>query len=262
MPKESAKTAYDRLAPIYDEYTAQNDYEIWVGEALLPELEQYGLQTGWALDVGCGTGRAFPPLLERGWQVVGCDLSPRMLAEAKRKYGSCVQLFEADGRELPVVSPGPGLPTKEAFNLVIMINDTAAYMTGDGDLERSFGGIRPNLNCDHGLFLFDTNTLATYREAFTLGIVQQTARGREWFGLTEEAKPGIVYEARLSGRDVETHLHRQRHWPVEQIREALEASGLRCVAALGQREEAERIVLTDTPDEERDHKVIYIARAS
>ncbi|HEX8050012.1 MAG TPA: hypothetical protein VF504_00975, partial [Solirubrobacterales bacterium] len=46
-----AQTAYDRYAPVYDESNAQNDYEMWLGEVLLPELEKHGLRNGWALDV-------------------------------------------------------------------------------------------------------------------------------------------------------------------------------------------------------------------
>jgi len=48
-------------------------------------------------------------------------------------------------------------------------------------------------------------------------------------------------------------------WSTPQITEALEASGLRCLAALGQREEDRRVLLSDSPDEERDAKVVYIA---
>jgi SAM-dependent methyltransferase len=260
---ESAKIAYDRIAAIYDEHTAQNDYEMWLGQMLLPQLERHGLQRGWALDIGCGTGRAFDPLLQRGWQLVGCDLSPGMLAQAKRKYGSRVQLFEADGREVPAVRPAPGLPEEEAFDLILLLNDVVNYMTEDDSLERAFAAVRRNLNPDHGLAVFDVNSLSLLREGFTSGVVEaMSTRGWEWLGLTKEAKPGSVYEARLSGRDVETHIHRQRHWPAEQITEALEASGLRCVAALGQREEDDRIVLTDTPDEERDEKILYVARVA
>ncbi|HYG96722.1 MAG TPA: methyltransferase domain-containing protein, partial [Solirubrobacterales bacterium] len=92
MPQEeSARIAYDRYAPIYDEWNAQNDYEMWLGETLLPEMEKHGLRKGWALDVGCGTGRAFDTLLSRGWQVVGSDVSGGMLAEAERNFGSRVR---------------------------------------------------------------------------------------------------------------------------------------------------------------------------
>src|ERR1051325_1829180 len=72
---ESAQLTYDRFAPIYDAWNSQNDYEMWLGEALLPAIERCGLRKGRALDVGCGTGRAFPPLLARGWQAPGGDVS-------------------------------------------------------------------------------------------------------------------------------------------------------------------------------------------
>jgi len=59
--------------------------------------------------------------------------------------------------------------------------------------------------------------------------------------------------------EIAAHVHRQRHWTDRQVREALETAGLRCLAALGQSEEADRIVFSDTIDEERDYKIIYIA---
>ncbi|HEY3435796.1 MAG TPA: hypothetical protein VGK41_09100, partial [Solirubrobacterales bacterium] len=63
----------------------------------------------------------------------------------------------------------------------------------------------------------------------------------------------------LTGPDAETHPHRQRHWPPEQMVDALEAAGLRALAVLGQREEPGRVLLEDPPDEERDRKVLYVA---
>ncbi len=54
--------AYEHLAPAYDQFTISNNYELWVGETLLPVAELFGLKVGRALDIGCGTGRAFPPL--------------------------------------------------------------------------------------------------------------------------------------------------------------------------------------------------------
>lgn len=260
MPEtESARAAYDRYAPIYDECNAQNDYEMWLGEALLPELEKHGLRKGWALDVGCGTGRAFDPLLARGWHLVGCDVSAEMLANARRKFGSRVRLINVDGRSLPPISPSRGLPTREAFDLILLLNDVVNYMTEDGDLEQVFAGVKLNLRPGHGLVAFDANTLALFRDVFTSGGAAMDDRGWDWRGLTDEAKPGAVYEARLAGRGVDPHLHRERHWTTDQVRGALEASGLRCLAVLGQREEGGRILLSDPADEERDQKTIYIA---
>lgn len=255
---ESAEESYDRFAAVYDEANAQNDYEMWVGEVLLPELEKHGLRKGWALDVGCGTGRAFEPLLERGWKVFGCDLSAEMLAEAERKFGSRVGLQKLDARELSSLRPPPELPDG-GFDLILLLNDVVNYMTEDGDLERAFDGVRRNLNRDHGLVAFDTNTLSMFCDSFVTGSLVRDARGWEWQGMTAAETPGPVFEARLSGEGIETHVHRQRHWTGEQVRSALEDAGLRCIAALGQQEDGRRVKLTDSPDEERDHKVIYIA---
>src|SRR4051794_37057958 len=81
----AARDAYDRFAPVYDEFNAQNDYEHWLGGVLLPELERHGLRKGWVLDVGCGTGRAFEPLLRRGFSVAGKDVSEQMVERAAQR---------------------------------------------------------------------------------------------------------------------------------------------------------------------------------
>jgi len=256
---ESAQAAYDRYAAVYDEFNAQNNYELWLGEALLPELEKHGLQRGWALDVGCGTGRAFDPLLERGWEVVGCDVSAGMLAKAERKFGSRVPLHHFDAREFPAISPSGGASAEEAFDLVVILNDVINYLTEDGDLERLFAGVKRNLNRDHGLAIFDASTFALFQAVFTSKTSEEmNSRGFEWRGLTEQAMPGTVHEARLSGFKVETHVHRQRHWTAEEIKAALKANGLQVLAALGQSEENGRILLADPADEDKELKVVYI----
>ncbi len=256
---ESVQAAYDRYAAVYDEFNAQNDYELWLGEALLPELEKHGLRKGWVLDVGCGTGRAFGPLLQRGWQVVGCDVSTGMLAKAERKFGSRVPLHNIDVRDLPAIASLDGGPTEESFDLVVILNDVFNYLVGDGDLERLFAGVKRNLNRDHGLAIFDASTFALFQAVFTSKTSEEmNSRGFEWRGLTETAMPGTVHEARLSGPKVETHVHRQRHWTDEEIRAALEANGLQVLAALGQSESEGQILLSDPPDEDKELKVIYI----
>lgn len=233
---------------------------MWLGEVLLPELSKHGLRTGRALDIGCGTGRAFAPLLDRGWGVVGCDASRGMLDQAQRKFGDRVPLIHADARALNAVA----LPDDSGcrFELVLLLNEVVNYLTEDGDLERLFGGIRKQLSED-GLVVFDANTVLWFRESFAAGKSEEmSARGWDWHGLTKEVVLGGLYEARLSGRDVEPHVHRQRHWTVEQVDRALEDCGLRSVATLGQREENGRVFLDVALDEERDSKLIHVAAAS
>ena len=53
------------------------------------------------LDVACGAGRHLPLLTARGLRVTGLDLSPTLLAEARRTTGGAVPLVRADMRALP-----------------------------------------------------------------------------------------------------------------------------------------------------------------
>jgi SAM-dependent methyltransferase len=257
---DSAKVAYDRYAPIYDEWNAENDYEMWLGGVLLPELEKFGLgRPEWALDVGCGTGRALEPLLDRGWRVVGCDVSAGMLTEAERKFGSRVRLLNLDARSLPSIGTESGGPEGEAFHLILLLNDVVNYLVEDGDLEKVFAGVKRNLS-PRGLVVFDANTLRLFQADFASDVYEElSGKDWEWRGLTEGIAPGAIYEARLSGQGIEAHVHRQRHWMRGQVTEALEAAGLRALAVLGQREERGKVLLSDSLDEARDAKSVYIA---
>lgn len=261
-PANSARGAYDRFAPVYDASNAQNDYEAWLGKAILPELEKHGLRKGWALDVGCGTGRAFDPLLDRGWRIVGTDLSAGMLAESERKFGSRVELLEADARQLPPITPSSEHPDEEAFDLVLLLNDVVNYLTEDGDLEKAFAGVRRNLDPDHGLAVFDVNSIELYRSSFDVGVAEEMSEGGvEWRGLSEGIEPGGTFEAEISGEGVEPHRHSQRHWTHEQVEAALEASGLSCLAVLGLEEKDGQVLLSQPADEALHYKIIYVVQA-
>src|SRR6478735_8130472 len=97
-----AEIAYEAIAPVYDDFTAHHDYELWLGN-LMPALERCGLHGDRLLDVACGTGKSFIPMLQRGWKVTACDISPAMVELARQKVGDEVELFVADMRELPKV---------------------------------------------------------------------------------------------------------------------------------------------------------------
>lgn len=55
--------------------------------------------SGLVLDLGCGTGRLAAHLAGRGYKVVGVDVSPEMLASARRR--GALALVQADAFRLP-----------------------------------------------------------------------------------------------------------------------------------------------------------------
>src|SRR4051794_28255187 len=115
-----AERTYEAMAPVYDHFTAHHDYEAWLGD-LLVVLERNGLQGRRLLDVGCGTGKSFLPMLPRGWEVTGCDVSASMVELAREKAGDSVRLAVADMRELPKFGE---------FDLIWALDDAINYLLG------------------------------------------------------------------------------------------------------------------------------------
>ena len=90
----------EREAEVYDlEYQYKtDDIEFWIALA-----NEYAGGDGTALELACGTCRVLLPVAASGVRVVGVDVSPWMLARAKKKLGDAppevqerVGLLEAD----------------------------------------------------------------------------------------------------------------------------------------------------------------------
>ena len=249
-----AEVSYQAMAPLYDDFTAHHDYELWLGN-LMPKLARHGIAGRRLLDIGCGTGKSFIPMLRRGWEVTACDISPAMVELARAKAGGAARLSVADMRELPAFGE---------FDLVWALDDAVNYLLSGEELERALRGMRANLAPD-GLLMFDVNCLYAYRTFFAEEQrVQRGGRTLRWRGLgSADAAPGSLGEARFevaSAPDAErfeTHVHRQRHFPEAEVRARLAAAGL----------ESSTSTATDTtpsprqPVDELTHdKAVYMAR--
>ena len=255
-----AEFAYEAIAPVYDDFTAHHDYELWLGN-LLPELERHGLRHGHLLDVGCGTGKSFIPMLERGWQVTACDVSASMVELARVKVGEAAKLSVADMRDLPELGE---------FELVWALDDAVNYLLGLEELEAALSGMRANL-APGGLLMFDVNTLQSYRTFFAETVVVE-ARGRRltWTGHgSPNTSPGSISEASFEvetiaegshpGEKIETELHRQRHFPEEEVLATMERAGLECLDVFGHGFDA---VLKQPVDDLVHSKAVYLARSA
>lgn len=79
-------------------------------------------ESGWLVDLGCGTGRLFPPMLAKGWRCVGVDLSPTMLRVAQKRTPE-VGLIQADLVRLEGLADG-------AFDLACCLFSTLGMIAG------------------------------------------------------------------------------------------------------------------------------------
>lgn len=249
-----ATDAYDALAPFYDRFTGHHDYDLWVG-GLLALSYPHGLSGTRALDAGCGTGKSFLPLLERGFEVTACDRSTAMLEVAASKLGRHqVALHRRDLRSLEPIGE---------FDLITCLDDVANYMTEPDELTAALTGLAANLR-PGGLLVFDANTVATYRGFFAeSAVLEQDRLLMVWRGLADKGfGPGDLAKAVLDvfhenghGWSRTTSRHEQRHHPQGTVDRCVERAGLRRAAVYGQ---DPAVNFSAELDELRHSKAIYL----
>lgn len=242
-----AQRTYEAMAPVYDDFTGHYESEAWIAD-LVRILERHGLTGKRLLDVGCGTGTSFMPMLAQGWEVTGCDISPAMLALAREKAGEKVQLAVADMLDLREFGE---------FDLVWALDDAINYLLSPEELARALAGMRANL-APTGLLLFDVNELQAYRTFFAeTTVVEREGRELIWRGLSSaDVPPGSICESEMEVAPGEVLTHRQRHFPEAEVRAALVQAGLECLDIFGHGLDG----IPTQPLEPTHTKAIYIAR--
>ena len=83
--RAGTRQAYDRLAPVWSSTTDDGPFNGWLERPALRSLVPMPLSGTRVLDAGCGSGAQCEWLSEQGAEVVGVDLSPAMVAEARRR---------------------------------------------------------------------------------------------------------------------------------------------------------------------------------
>lgn len=96
--KAESRTYFDKLAARYDRHYygrhGRQQYRRVVAAAK-------GWKFASVLDVGCGTGGLLAALKRPRVRLAGADISPRMIAEAKKRLGKTADLRVADSEKLP-----------------------------------------------------------------------------------------------------------------------------------------------------------------
>ncbi len=246
--------AYDSLAFAYDALTADYCHDRWV-PALELLARTHGLRGKRLLDVACGTGKSFLPLLRRGYEVTGCDASSEMLSRAGAK-APAARLLAADMRRLPCLG---------SFDLVTCLDDALNYLLSPSELDAALHGIAANLD-RRGVAVWDLNTLGMYRDAFASDWVTEAEDlFLAWHGETppDLASGGLAHatvhvfaEAEDGAWQRTISRHRQRHWAAEHIAGAVARAGMRVLAVHGQRSGG---VIESELDELVHTKSVYVA---
>ena len=144
-------SSYDFLAGCYDQLTYDVDYCAWA-DYIEKHFRQRGLPGRTVLDLACGTGSLTRELAERGYEMIGVDLSPDMLAEAAEKNHNV--------NAIPPMFLCQSMDKLDLYGTIdacVCCLDSVNYVTSPKKLQKAFERVHLFL-MPGGLFLFDINT--------------------------------------------------------------------------------------------------------
>jgi SAM-dependent methyltransferase len=93
---QRTREAYDRLAAVWSATTDDGPFDGLLERPAVRSMIPGTLNGAVVLDAGCGSGAQAQWLLDQGAEVVGFDLSPRMIEEAERRCSGRGRFLVAD----------------------------------------------------------------------------------------------------------------------------------------------------------------------
>ena len=149
----SSKDEYERIAEVYDLFKRDDGYKAFyelIKTTFLNSCEF--LRPARTIEIGCGTGTFTSLFHTDGFNIIGTDISPNMLAIARKKYPS-IPFEEMDIRTKQ--------ETGESFDLCFALDDVLNCMDNFGVVKDSLINIARLLSED-GYLLFDLVTLNAF----------------------------------------------------------------------------------------------------
>ena len=227
-------SSYDFLAGCYDRLTYDVDYSAWA-DYIEKHFAKAPLPGRTVLDLACGTGSLTRELALRGYEMIGADQSPEMLAEAAEKNRGAAPI-----EPIFLCQSMEKLDLYGTIDACVCCLDSVNYVTDPKKLARAFQRVHLFL-MPGGLFLFDINTPEKLA-----GL-----DGQVFLDETEDAY--CVWRAEFSRRictyfmdifrldpstgqwDRGEELHRERAYTVEELIALLEGAGFVDVQTWGER---------------------------
>lgn len=143
--------AFVEIAPLYDELMQGVPYANWI-VYLNQLLQERKAQPRRVLDLACGTGNVTQLLAREGYEVMGVDIAPGMIAQARHKAqaeGLKIDYHVQDAALLDL----PG----RRFDPCVSLFDSLNYILEPSRLAAALLRVAAHLT-RNGLFIFDLNT--------------------------------------------------------------------------------------------------------
>lgn len=253
--------AYTAFAKIYDKFMENVPYEKW-GDFLAYIIDKYGIskaeryssdalesERNLILDMGCGTGILTEIMYNKGYDMIGVDISQEMLDVALRRKLSLSG--KADDNSEGILYVCQDMCELDLFSTVGTIYstcDSVNYLIEDEEIESCFACVS-NYLYPGGLFIFDANTVHKYRDS--IGDVTIADNAEEgsfiWDNFYDEEENINEYDLTLfikaedsdcGGRELYekfTETHYQRGYEVEELITFIIEAGLQPIAIIDEK---------------------------
>ena len=249
--------SYRSFASVYDEFMDGTDYQK-TADKIQDMITRFGLskptqkRTGKSeardvllaaeknlvVDIACGTGKLTEILADRGYDVMGIDLSEEMLQialERRDKLRHRTLYLCQDMREFELYG------TAGTF---ISTGDSVNYLLTDEDMEKLFKRINTFL-FPRGIFIFDFKTLYLYKEVIGDRTIAEDRDDcsfiwDNWFDedtRINEYDLSLFIKAEADDPSDNTfrkyqEIHRQRGYTLEEMKRFASEAGLEWVAEM------------------------------
>ena len=278
--------AYSDFATVYDTFMDETPYDVW-GDFVAGLIERYGLSKPYTnagarvsdsadsaceeiseeealaqernlvVELGCGTGSFTQVMKQKGYDIMGIDMSPDMLNIARNKAaesGLDIMYLEQDMRELDLYCTA---------GTIVSVCDSVNYLLEDEDVIETFRLVN-NFLYPKGVFIFDFNTLHKYRDVIGDATIAENRDDCSfiWDNYYHEEEHVNEYdltifvktsdEDEIFRRFSETHY--QRGYTLEEMLSFVKAAGLEFVEAID-------VDTHQAPDEESE-RIYIVARES
>lgn len=243
--------SYQSFAQVYDLFMDNIDYDSW-SEYLIGLLQEYGVDDGLILELGCGTGSVTQRLARAGYDMIGADISADMLdiaMEKREASGLDILYLLQDMREFELYG---------TVRAVVSICDSMNYILEEEELLQVFKLVNNYLD-PKGIFIFDLNTGKKYRDMGETTIAENREEASFiWENYYDEEEQINEYDLTLFIRDEDgrydrfEEFHEQRAYALSVIGELIRESGMELIAMYD--------AFTRKPATEDSDRVYVIAR--
>lgn len=217
---------FSEFASVYDDFMHYVDYEGWVNY-VCEILNFYRIKGIKLLDLACGTGKCAILFAQRGFEVIGIDISNEMLAQALNKIETKkfnIKFLCQDMRNF-------GLDSK--VDIVTCLYDSFNYLLEKDDLEKTFINVNTALD-EGGIFVFDMNTKYALEELWGSRTLQRNERGissvwkSEYDPDTHIGTLHLTWTMKENGRKKKCcEIHRETFYENDEIRNLLKNAGFK-----------------------------------